>query len=86
MYKLCITMGFQGFLTTYLKEVVLLGDPHVMKWRFIFLKAALSVTKESVKSRFIFSNTLRKSGKLENSSVKNVQTLFRVLLRMKGMR
>ena len=70
----------------YLKEVVLLGDLRVMKWRIIFLKAGLSIGKESIKSHFIISNILKRNGKKENSFVKNVGTLFRVISRMKGIK
>lgn len=79
----CTLLGFQRYLVTYLKEGVLIADPNLYAWRFMFLKAFLSGRKKSESLRILSLNILQESTKEKHSIVSTVHTSLRVLLKMK---
>jgi hypothetical protein len=65
----------------YLKEIIHLADPNLYKWRFMFLKAYLSVQKESIPLRIFYTNTLNHVTKEESRGVRIAKTSLRLWLR-----
>lgn len=74
---------FQRHLATYLKEGILIADPNLYAWRFMFLKAYLSGRKKSESLRILSLNILQESTKEKHMSVKIVYTGLRLLSKMK---
>ena len=81
MCCLCTTLVLREHLTTYLRESILVLDPRIASWRFMFLKAYLCSQKLSVKPNFILTN-LNKSAKEEKSIAWNVVTAIHLLSRV----
>jgi len=73
---------FQRHLATYLKEGILLIDPNLYRWRFLFLKGYLSAQKKSKPVRITSTNILNHVIKDESRGVRIVKTSFRVWLRI----
>ena len=69
----------------YAKEIILLTDVRVAKWRFLFFRAGmktfLSVKKESTPLHIISTNILDHAIDKESRSVRIVRTSLRLLLR-----
>ena len=69
---------FQRHLVTYLKEGILLIDPNLYHWRFIFLKAFLLSQKKSKKARITSTNILNHVTKEERRGVRIAKTSLRL--------
>ena len=67
----------------YLKEGILIIDPRLYAWRFMFLKAGLYGRKKSVPLRILSLNILEQSTKEKRSFVQVVSTGLRILSKMK---
>ena len=69
----------------YAKEIILLTDVRVAKWRFLFFRAGmktfLSVKKESTPLRTISTNILNHVIDKESHGVRIAKTSLRLLLR-----
>jgi len=81
MYCLCIILVFQRHLTMYLNEIIHLANPSLFRWRFLFLKAYLSVQKESIPLHITSTNILNHVTKEESRGVRIVKTSFRLFVR-----
>ena len=73
---------FQRHLVTYLKEGILLIDPNLYRWRFMFLKAFLLAQKKSKPSHIISINILNHVSKDESHGVRIAKTSLRLFVRM----
>jgi len=82
MYCHCIILVFQRHLATYLKEGILLIDPNLYRWRFLFLKGYLSAQKKSKPVRITSTNILNHVTKDESRGVRIAKTSLRVFARM----
>ena len=83
MYCLCISLVFQRHLATYLKEGILLIDPNLYQWRFMFLKAFVSAQKKSKPARITSTNILNHVTREESHFAQNVRTSLRLFAKMK---
>ena len=75
-------MAFLVNLRTAVVEGIHLTDPRTAKWRFMFLKAYLSVQKESVPARIISTNILNHVTREESHIAQNVRTSLRLWSRI----
>ena len=73
---------YQGHLATYLKEGILLIDPNLYQWRFMFLKAFVSAQKKSKPARITFTNILNHFTREESHIAQNVRTSLRLFAKM----
>ena len=80
-------MDLIRYFPTYAKEIILLTDVRVAKWRFLFFRAGmktfLSVKKESTPLRIISTNILDHAIDKESRGVRIAKTSLRVFARMK---
>ena len=78
-------MDLIRYFPTYAKEIILLTDVRVAKWRFLFFRAGmktfLSVKKESTPLRTISTNILDHAIDKESRGVRLARTSLRLLLR-----
>lgn len=82
MCTVCISLVFPNHLTTYLKEGILIIDPRLFTWRFMFLKAGLSLKKKSVPLRILSLNILESHTEKKPSFVLNVVTSLKTMSRI----
>ena len=82
MYCHCIILVFQRHLTMYLKEGILLIDPNLYRWRFMFLKAFVLAQKKSKPARITSTNILNHVTKDESHGVRIAKTSLRLFVRM----
>jgi len=75
-------LAFLVNLRTAVVEGIHLIDPKTVSWRFMFLKAYLSVQKESVPARIISTNILNHVTKEESHFAQNVKTSLRLFAKM----
>ena len=73
---------FQRHLATYLKEGILLIDPNLYRWRFLFLKGYLSAQKKSKPARITSTNILNHVTREESHIAQNVRTSLRLFAKM----
>ena len=73
---------FQRHLATYLKEGILLIDPNLYQWRFMFLKAFVSAQKKSKPARITSTNILNHVTREESHFAQNVKTSLRLWSRI----
>jgi len=66
----------------YLKEGILLIDPNLYRWRFMFLKAFVLAQKKSKPARITSTNILNHVTKDESHGVRIAKTSLRVFARM----
>ena len=80
-------MDLIRYFPTYAKEIILLTDVRVAKWRFLFFRAGmktfLSVKKESTPLRIISTNILNHAIDKESHGVRIVKTSLRLFVKMK---
>ena len=75
-------MAFLVNLRTAVVEGILLTDPRMAKWRFMFLKAFLLAQKKSKPARITSTNILNHVLKDESRGVRIAKTSLRVFARM----
>ena len=79
-------MDLIRYFPTYAKEIILLTDVRVAKWRFLFFRAGmktfLSVKKESTPLRITSTNILNHVTKDESHGVRIAKTSLRLFVRM----
>ena len=73
---------YRRHLVTYLKEGILLIDPNLYRWRFLFLKGYLSAQKKSKPARITSTNILNHVINSESRGVLIAKRSLRVFARM----
>ena len=68
-------------LRTAVVEGILLTDPRMVRWRFMFLKAFLLAQKKSKPARITSTNILNHVTKEESRGVRIARTSFRLFVR-----
>ena len=76
-------MAFLVNLRTAVVEGIHLTDPRTAKWRFMFLRAFISVQKKSVPARITSTNILNHVTREESHIAQNVRTSLRLFVKMK---
>ena len=75
-------MVFLVNLRTAVVEGIHLTDLRTVSWRFMFLRAYLSVQKESVPARITYTNILNHVTREESHFAQNVKTSLRLFAKM----
>ena len=75
-------MVFLVNLRTAVVEGIHLTDPRTAKWRFMFLKAFISVQKKSVPVSITSTNILNHVTREESHIAQNVRTSLRLFAKM----